>query len=515
MLMTRKSMLSIPGRPGRINKTANHVATMDRDWTQTVCERCYGLLIHEHREKAKNATASKGRRELAKQQPTAKNERRQQEKAKNERRQLERERQELQRQLPGLDSLLAFFVAAGVRVELGRSRCLWINGAQAEPLAHLPPPETLEWNSIVSEIALKYLRSKFIRAVQDNARFADGVRVVLLRRERGFAIMRGDVRLAVIHAARAHIPHREVIRANFLMPGPHWRLLADVVAGAEAELVTEGKRQEEAKAAAEAAEVRTVATLTRAAARRIDHLPDGLDPELIDACLDASRRIRVERQVAYERPVVLECEVGELTLLPIVRTGSRLLMPFRLSKGMETLNGELVISDRDPLPLLIGEGVADEDAITAWTCALLGFADATCIELEHVAPATRRDPTVSRPRPPSSVARPSASTRTLPRGRPWPSHLEPVGHWLRYSGSFVAGHRRRLQDSQTANDEAYDRARQVGIILHPHETWVRPHARGVPDRIQMRFVWHPPAKLKLPIHGPRAKTRIRLDDIPD
>ena len=61
-----------------------------------------------------------------------------------------------------------------------------------------------------------------------------------------------------------------------------------------------------------------------------------------------SRRIRFERQVAHERPLILGCEIGELTLLPIAATGTRLLMPFRLSKGTETLNGELVISDRDP-----------------------------------------------------------------------------------------------------------------------------------------------------------------------
>ena len=41
--------------------------------------------------------------------------------------------------------------------------------------------------------------------------------------------MRGDVRLAVIHAADAQIPHREGMRANFLIPGEHWQLLADVL----------------------------------------------------------------------------------------------------------------------------------------------------------------------------------------------------------------------------------------------------------------------------------------------
>ncbi len=53
--------------------------------------------------------------------------------AKKARRQLGKERRQLQRQLPGLDSLLALFRVAGVRVELVGGRRLWI-GAQTEPL---------------------------------------------------------------------------------------------------------------------------------------------------------------------------------------------------------------------------------------------------------------------------------------------------------------------------------------------------------------------------------------------
>lgn len=64
-------------------------------------------------------------------------------------------------------------------------------------------------------------------------------------------------------------------------------------------------------------------------------------------------------------------------------------------------------------------------------------------------------------------------------------------------GAFVSGHRRRLQDDQTASDEAHDWARQVGIILHVHETWVRPHTSCVPDSIEMGFVWHPEVQLNL------------------
>ena len=45
--------------------------------------------------------------------------------------------------------------------------------------------------------------------------------------------------------------------------------------------------------------------------------------------------------------------------------------------------------------------------------------------------------------------------------------------------------------------EANNWARQVGIILGPDETWVRPHTRGVPEGIEIRFLWHAPPELKL------------------
>jgi hypothetical protein len=403
-----------------------------------------------------------------------------------------------QHQPPGAEYLLAFFRAAGVRAELVRGGCLWINGSQIELSWTLSAPTTHNLNYVIDEMALKYAREEFIQAVKDNARFGQGLRVVLQWRERGFAIMRDDVRLAVLHATHAFIPHRKVIYANFLKPGPHWQQVADVLRGAELELMAEWKREQEAKAAAEAAAAAAKAERSLAIARRrIDHLPDDLAPELIAACLDASRRIRLERQVAYERPVILECDFGELRLLPITGPETRLLMPFRLNTGTETLRGELILGDHDPLPVLIDEGIADRDAITAWICALLGFADATCIELEPVEPTPRRE--LARPGWPrsSSVIHRPPSARTVPRRRAWPSHLEPVGHWIRYSSSFVAGHRRRLNEGQMASAEARDRARQVGIFLHPHETWVRPHTRGVPDNIEMRFLWRSPTELKL------------------
>jgi len=472
------------------DKTAILVATKGGGWAQTVCGDCHDSLVVAQRE-----TEALERRLAQAKQPPRKVKPRQ---AKETPLQPTDKRElQLQRQLPGIDRLLAFFRAAGIRVEVQRRGRLLINSIPTRPLAWtVPSPMRPDWDNIIDEMALKYAGGKFLKAIEDNARFGEGLRAFLRRREKGFAIMRGDVRLAIIQATSARIPHHDVIHGNFLKPGPHWQQVADVVHGAEAELVAEWEQEQEARTAAAAAEAEAEAERRRAAARRrIEHLPNNLAAELIDACLDASRRIRLERQVAYERPVVLESSFGELTLLPISGTENHLLMPFRLNRGMEALKGQLVLGDRDPLPLLIGEDVADEDAITAWTCALLGFADATCIEFESAEPTARREPARSRRHLPYSASHHRPSIPTLPRKR-WPGHLEPIGHWADYSGAFVAGHRRLLADGKAASADASDRARQVGIILHRHETWVRPHTRGVPDGIEMRFRWHAPTYMR-------------------
>jgi hypothetical protein len=479
-------------------RTTDLVATTSGNWKRPVCNTCYGGLIKAERGKPKKAANPKRHTEQAIRRQSSKvrpNQVKRQNELPTNPVTAKGAVQERKRRQSAVDRLLRFFRDAGVDAELGRDGCLWIDGSQTEPLTHLPSPDTPEWINKVNEIAMKYVRDKFIRAVEDNACFGDSLRLSLLPHAKGFAIMRGDVRLAVIHPTHTFIPHRPFIYANFLTPGPHWRRVANLLHDVEARLVAGSKPEQEANAADAPVEVER----RRASARqRFDQLPQDLGLDLIDACLDASRRIRLDRQVAYERQVILECGPGELTLLPIAGTANCLFMPFRLSKGMETLKGHLVLGDRDPLPLEIGEDVAYDDAIAAWTWALLGFAAATCFELE---PKARREPTRQR-RPALSVQRSDLSTRTLPRRQRWPAHLEPVGPLGDYSGSFVAGHRRRLPDDQTASDEARDEARRVGIILHPHETWVRWHTRGVPDGIEMRFRWHAPAELSSSVHSP-------------
>jgi hypothetical protein len=442
------------------DRTHDRVATRNGDWAQPVCVACYAVMFRAQRDQVNSAGKENKRQQVS-----------------------------------GIDAIVGFLRAGGIDVKVLPGGCLRINGGQTRSLVHLPPQETLEWQTVADELVLTHGGETFIKAMKDNAHLGNGLRALLRQNERGIVVKRGEIRLAVIHPSRAQIPHQEVIYGNFLVPGPHWRRVANILHRAEPELVAEWEREQEAKRAAKETAAAAAAARRRAERRRIFQFPDNLPTELIDACLDASLRIRLDRQVAYERPVILESDVGELTLLPITRPNTRLLMPFRLRTEADVLHGELVLGHHDPLALLIGPDIPDEDAITAWTCALLGFADATCITLVPVEGRVGREPEGQR-RPSRGTSHDRPATQIAPRRQKWPKNLEPVGHWVRFSGSFVAGHRRHLNDGQAASDEARDRARQVGITLRSHETWVRPHARGVPDNIEMRFRWHTQTALR-------------------
>ena len=400
----------------------------------------------------------------------------------------------LRRMLPGVDRVVSFFQSAGVTAELTRDGCLKVNGGQTRPLSQvLPPAGTFDWDEVIDEMALRFASDKFVNAIARYGRFSGG-RALLRRGELGFVIMRGHVRLGLIRATHAWVPGQDPIAANFLSPGSHWRAVAELIRETEPALVAEWERDHATVNAGGAVDGGRHSE-SQPALRCIRVLPGDLAPELQKACMEASRRLRLDRQVAYERPVVLGFDYGELILLPIAQTGPSFLFPFLLVTGGKTIRAELILEDSDPLAVQVAEEITLDDAVTAWTCGLLGFADVTCIQFDSIAapmPQPRRQKSGSA----SSVPAPRRSMHGA-RRHPWPGNLEPVGRWTSYSGSFVAGHRRRLNDGQTASDEACDRARQVGITLRPRETWVRPHARGIPDGLEMRFRWHAPEELGL------------------
>ena len=401
----------------------------------------------------------------------------------------------LRRRLPGVDRLVSFFQSAGVAAELTRDGSLRVNGGQTRPLPQvLPPPGTFDWAEVIDEMTLRYASDKFMAAAAGNGRFGEGLRASLRRGEMGFVIMRDNVRLGLIRPTRAYVPGHDAVVANFLTPGSHWQTVADLIQEVEPALVAKWEREHAAVTAPGLSDGGNNPA-SQPAVRCIIQLPDHLAPELRRACINASRRLRLERQVAYERPVVLVSDFGELTLLPVIETGPTFSFPFRLVTSAKIIRAELVLSDTDPLSLRVGDDVALDDAVLAWISGLLGFADVTCIQFDSRTARTqraRREP----PGPASSIPVPRRPRQSAQGRHPWPGNLKPIGRWTRYGGSFVAGHRRRLNDGRTSSDEARQCARQVGITLQAHETWVRPHTRGIPDDLEMRFHWHPPEQLK-------------------
>ena len=85
--------------------------------------------------------------------------------------------------------------------------------------------------------------------MSDNGRFGEGLRAFLRRSDMGFAIMRHDIRLGLIHATRAYVPGHDAIVANFLSPGSHWQTVADLIHDAEQTLTAEHDREHTAEAA--------------------------------------------------------------------------------------------------------------------------------------------------------------------------------------------------------------------------------------------------------------------------
>jgi hypothetical protein len=386
----------------------------------------------------------------------------------------------------GRQRIADFFLSAGIPAELRPKKALAINGKKTGPVPNtLPPPGAPGWNSLVDELAIRYAHQEFINSLTENSSFDGDLRAYLRPDEHGFAIKHGSTRVAIVHATHARVRGHDPVIANFLTPGPHWQELASLVRHATPARIPNGEPRTDSPPNGSSVPGDAPAYLP---IRHVTQLPNSMDATLRSACTEASRRIREDRQVAYDRPVILESAIGELTLLPARATAGAVRLPFALSTGSGRVTAELAMQDSDPLPLRIGAEVQEQDMILAWACALIGWAEATCIQFEST--SVRASTEISQHR------EPRPRVRRIPRHRPaWPPALTPVGSWQEHSGSFVAGHKRRLTDGQLASDDARQYAQRVGIALQPHETWVRPHARGIPEDIQIRFRWNAPAEL--------------------
>jgi len=286
----------------------------------------------------------------------------------------------------------------------------------------------------------------------------------------GWIVSGEGAKVASVAATRAQARGGPTRRGNFLAPGEHWRLLADDLSAVAVPAPRQPKRRN---------------------VRLLSDLPDWLEPEVRDLAMDASRRLRTERNIALGHTVELQYDSGTIRFEPLRRGPEHIELPVAWSGWPEHATGELHVDGRrDPLPLRCSWEGGEQEVVPGWVWALAGFAELVCrpdlTDLSRSGAVT------------SSAGRLGASATSRPRERADRSagtdrgRLRPIGQTVHWIASYVAGHRRLLRLGHHASDAARANAAKVGIVLRHGETWVSPHVRGVPPDAVLQFRWDAP-----------------------
>ena len=388
---------------------------------------------------------------------------------------------------PALSGLADFFRDAGISVAARADRRLYLGNVAAGKLPRLEEGTSAgssAWRDAVDKIVWVYARDVLDRALRRYCPLDVDLVAAPAPGRNGFALVTAGRELAVIRATHAVGPGREMIPGNFLIAGEHWDRVGQALHGAET-----GTSAQPA-----ASDAWTVTS-----PRRFDILPGSISPELRKACIEASRRIRLERRTAFGRRIVLEGGGCELMVEPIGKRKDRLHVPFAFSNDKDSegapVQGELALIGTDPLPVLITSCVSDSAAYTAWAYMLLGFAELTCNSPEPVLQESRTEHPRFLPRDYLRSGHRRTGGESTRTQRPWSGSLEPTGHWYTAGGTYVAAHISRLPFGREHSPDAAQLAQRVGISLEQQETWVRDYIRGVPKDAEIRFRWRTPAEL--------------------
>jgi hypothetical protein len=343
------------------------------------------------------------------------------------------------------------------------------------------------------------LAQRFVASIRENAApLWPGSRAYYVPRDHGFTLAWPDAEVGFVLVCPTHARiffDGPTLTANYLTRGQHWSGLKAAIDAHDVErrLSPLGPNRESSRAVSH----RSV----RVPLRALTGVPEGTPRDLERATLDASRRLRRERQMVYATPAALEAEFAHIRFEPIESNAGELLVPFRLRCDSSEVQGGIFLSgDHDPVRIEIYyDDVADDPFV--WSTAIRGYADLTTWNFidvaRHVTTRHGQVSIVSRTGGRRVGATTRAQERRLPRSRPrntrlsWPDYLRPIGDTAANLAAHVAGHRRRLAPGWTPSAEARERARQLGISLASEETWVRPHVRGGPPGYVLRFEWQP------------------------
>lgn len=270
-----------------------------------------------------------------------------------------------------------------------------------------------------------------------------------------------DQLVAVVRGTQAEVQDpRPPVRGNFLAASKPWQTLRDRLTV----LLPRGVGPTTLSATApDEPTAKSSSLLVGRPARRTlrAHFPDSTPVDLADAATAASRELRYSRTVEYGHPVLLRIRDGCLRFAPI--GGERpVRVRFECHLDDHHLAGALHLkSPWDPMALYVEEASSFPSMGIAWAMALIAYRDLTCL------PGHSRQETVL------------------------PNNLSPTNRTQHLLASYVVGHRRHLPNGWSASDAAKAHARQIGIELSTGDTWVRPHARGMPADEELVFDWTP------------------------
>jgi hypothetical protein len=323
---------------------------------------------------------------------------------------------------------------------------------------------------LASELLLEHLERAVVAELADH-----GFQLKAFRTHDGIRLRDETAPVALIKASRASIGEdATAIQGNFLAPGgSHWDDL---------------RRR-----------------LWRTSVSEVlTHLPASGSEGDRNMALDASVQIRNERSREFGHTVVLRRGEASVRFEPIPEHGT-VQVPLEFRAGDSYLVGGLRLkAPQDPLALAIFDRSPCEEVIVrGWLFALLGYAELTCVPGEATAeePAVAQHTEGARNRSPNGRRRSTPEPRPLRKPRRYdgggargtsvllPPSLVPTAPTRRYLASYVAGHKRHLSVGRHPSPDARKRAEHLGIALGPSETWVRPHARGVPDDAALVFEW--------------------------